>query len=562
MHPHEYLPPRLRSKCLVILSWLTLASCAEVRAKPERAPVTAPQLGSVAFPISCSPEVQSDFNHAVVLLHHMTYVQARAEFRAIAERDPRCAMAEWGIAMTLFQPLWPTRPSTDDLALGWKASQTARELAPKSARERGFIDAVAAFFENPESRDYWQRIDRWEGKMKALHAAYPDDPEVSAFCALALLASARPGPAMQEHSEQALAMLLPIYRQNPDHAGAMHYIIHANDVPGREHENFDVLRRYEENAPDNPHALHMPTHIYTRLGDWDGVIRGNLRAADAALRYPVGSRREFVWDEFAHAIEYLVYAYLQRGADAQAAAQIERLMATANIEPSAKTAFHLASTRARYALERRAWREAAALVPRQPALVDWDRFPWPEAVTWFARGYGALRAGDANEPSRALTQLKALEGRATAAGESIFARQIQVLRWDLEGWMAHASHDDTQAISLLRQAAELEGSTPKPPVTPAPTLPAPELLGDLLLEIGRSDEALSAYRQSLQRFPRRFNGALGVARALAAKGDKAGAADAYRQLLALGCEGTRAAALDEVAPFTDAKSVCKSNQSP
>jgi tetratricopeptide (TPR) repeat protein len=546
---------RTQFRSWMLIALMALESCAQ-RAKPDRAPVPVQQTGAIAFSISCRPDVQAAFDHAVELLHHMTYAQARTEFREIAERDPQCAMAHWGIAMTLFQPLWPTRPSAADLASGWQSARKARELAPKSAREQGFIEAIVAFFENPGAGDYWQRIDRWEAKMKALQTAYPDDPEVRAFCALALLASARPGPAVQEHSEQALALLLPVYQRNPNHAGAMHYIIHANDVQGRERENSDVLQRYEENAPDNPHALHMPTHIYTRLGDWQGVIRGNLRAAEAALRYPVGNRGDLVWDEFAHAIEYLVYAYLQQGSDRQAAAQIDRLLATPNIEPSAKTAFHLASTRARYALERRAWREAAALVPRQPAVVDWDRFPWPEAVTWFARGYGALKSGDASEPPRALTQLKALEQRASAAGETIFARQIQVLGWNLEGWMAHAANDDALAVNLLRQSAELEASTPKPAVTPAPTLPAPELLGDLLLELGRADEALAAYRQSLQRFPRRFNGTLGVARALAATGDKQGAAEMYRQLLALGCDGTRTDALDDVRPFAKGKAAC------
>jgi hypothetical protein len=195
-------------------------------------------------------------------------------------------------------------------------------------------------------------------------------------------------------------------------------------------------------------------------------------------------------------------------------------------------------------------------------LVDWGRFPWPEAVTWFARGYGALKSGDTSEPARALTQLQTLEQRASVAGETIFARQIQILRWDLEGWMAHASRDDAQAVTLLRRAAELEASTPKPPVTPAPTMPAPELLGELLLELGRADEALAAYRQSLQRFPRRFNGTLGFARALAATGDKAGAAVAYGQLLALGCNGTRADAIDDVRPFAKGKTARKSDAAP
>jgi tetratricopeptide (TPR) repeat protein len=486
----------------------------------------------------------------------MTYPQARSAFQAVAARDPGCAMAQWGIAMTLFQPLWPTRPSRTDLQTGFEATQKALELAPNSTRERGFIEAVAAFFHDPAAPDYWQRIDAWKSKASALHASHTNDPEVSAFYALALLASARPGPTVQEHSQQAVALLLPIYEHNPNHPGAMHYIIHANDVPGRERESPEIVQRYEQLAPDNPHALHMPTHIYTRLGDWDGVVRGNLRAAEAALKYPVGVRGELVWDEFAHAIEYLVYGYLQQGADSKAAEQIARLLATKNIEPSAKTAFHLASTRARYALERHAWSEAAALVPREPAIVDWDLFPWPESVSWFARGYGALRMGDGAEPKRAIARLAELEQRASASGEAAFARQIQVLRLELEAFSAHVAKDDDPAIALLKQAVELEGSTPKPPVTPAATLPASELLGDLLLEMGRATEALAAYRQSLDRFPRRFNGMLGVTRALAASGDEHGAEQAYCELLAAGAQGTRALALAEFSRFRSKPLTC------
>ncbi|HTL32123.1 MAG TPA: hypothetical protein VL326_03305, partial [Kofleriaceae bacterium] len=270
------------------------------------------------------------------------------------------------------------------------------------------------------------------------------------------------------------------------------------------------------------------------------VIRGNLRAAEAALRYPTGEHGELVWDEFPHAIEYLVYAYLQQGADTKARAQIDRLLATPKLEPSAKTAFHLASTRARYALERHAWAEAAALVPGEPAIVEWDKFPWPESVMWFARGYGLARSGNTTEPPAALAKLQELEERATTAGEAVFARQIEMLRLMLAGWNAHAAHDDAKAIALLQQAVELEGSTPKPPVTPAATLPAGEVLGDLFLELGRADDALAAYRIALQRFPRRFNTTLGIARALAAKHDDAGAAQAYCDLLTIGPASERA----------------------
>jgi len=475
----------------------------------------------------------------MTLLHHMTYPQARTAFRDVAARDPNCAMAQWGIAMTLFQPLWPTRPSPQDLQFGWETVQKARSIKKTTAREQALIAAAAAFFEDPAGTDYWKRIQRWQTAMAAAHAAFPQDQEASVFYALTLLATGRSGPTMQEHAREAEALLVAVLRENPNHPGAMHYIIHANDVPGREHEDLEVVHEYEELAPDNPHALHMPTHIYTRLGDWDGAIRGNLRAAEAALKYPAGEHGEFVWDEFPHAIEYLVYAYLQQGQDEQAAAQIARLLATPRVEPTTKTTFHLASTRARYALERQDWAQAAAIVAREPAQFAWDRFPWAEAVAVFAHGYGSVRTDRPDESGGAIARLGELEASASASGEEVYARQIKILRLELEAWSAHAKHDDDNALALMQQAVEIETSTPKPPVTPAPTLPAKEQLGDLFAELGRPAEALDAYRQSLQAYPRRFNGTLGVARALAATGDTAGAAQEYCALLRIAGEGSR-----------------------
>ena len=518
----------------LLLAAAMLASCSH-----QAAPPAASAAGAVDFPTSCNAAVQADFNHAVALLHHMTYPQARAAFRDIAVRDPTCAIAQWGIAMTLFQPLWPTRPGPADLHMGWDAVEKAQALKPPTPREQAFIEAVAAFFRDPDATDYWQRIARWETAMASVHAAFPEDREASAFYALALLASARPGPTQQEHSQQAVDLLLALLRQDPNHPGAMHYIVHADDIPGRELDDIDIVRKYEALAPDNPHALHMPTHIYTRLGDWDGVIGGNLRAADAALRYPAGDSGQFVWDEFPHAIEYLVYAYLQEGRDDDAAAQIARLVAVTNLEPGAKTAFHLASIPARYAIERKDWTAAAALVPREPASIAWDRFPWPEAISCFARGYGAARTGNVGEARKAVERIAVLKEKAAASGEEVFARQIEILRLELSAWIAHVAHEDESAISQAQQAVEIEGATPKPAVTPAATLPASELLGDLMIELGRPQDALIAYRESLQRFPRRFNGTLGVARALAQAGDTRGAADEYRELLRIAAQGTR-----------------------
>jgi len=257
----------------------------------------------------------------------------------------------------------------------------------------------------------------------------------------------------------------------------------------------------------------MPTHIYTRLGQWNDVIDGNLRAASAALEVPAGDRGQFVWDEFPHAVEYLVYAYLQQGANAKALAQIERLDSTPRLQPSFKTAFHIASTKARYALERRAWSEAASLTPRQPASLDWDKFPWAEGVTWFARGLGAAHLGRPDDARAAATRLDTLAAHARSSGEDLFARTIDILTLGVRAWLAQAEHDPTNAVALMRRAAELEATTPKHAVTPAPTIPAEELLGDLLMEQGKTSEALAAYRRSLALYPNRRNSVRGVAQA-------------------------------------------------
>ena len=501
--------------------------------------------GAVHFPVSCSAPAQAGFDRALTLLHHMTYPQAREAFAAVVATDPDCAMAHWGIAMTLFQPLWPTRPGPEARALGWREVRTAQTLAPATRRERMFLASAEAFFREPASDDYWLRIRRWAEAAQAVHAAFPDDDEAAVFAALGLLATTPADRSSREHADRSAAILLQVLAHNPDHPGAMHYLVHANDVPGRERESLEITRKYESIAPDNPHALHMPTHIYTRLGDWDGVVRGNLRAADAALEHPAGDRGQYVWDEFPHAIEYLVYALLQQGKDEEAAAQVRRLHATAALEPSFKTAFHLASTQARLALERRDWEAAAAIVPREPSSLDWSRFAWPESVAQFARGLGALRTGRVDEARTATARLAALEAATDASGETLFARSIRVSRLELGAWLAQADGDADTALARMREAAELEASTPKHAVTPGPTLPAREQLGDLLMEQRQPAAALDAYRASLERQPRRLDTLLGAARAAAAAGDTNASRAYYRDLLDVAGDGTREPALAE-----------------
>ncbi len=547
MHPHHHRPPRA-GRCRPLVAAGIVA--ASLQAAPAARLAAQDALGTVDFRVSCSAPAQAAFNRAVALLHHMTYPRAREAFEAVARTDPQCAMAQWGIAMTLFQPLWPTRPGPRELQRGWEAAQAALRSPALSERERLLARAGAAFFEDPGASDYWQRIRRWEAAMAEAHRAYPRDPEVVAFYALSHLAAAASDErAVREHSERAADLLAGVYAANPDHPGAMHYLVHASDAPGRERASLGVTRQYESTAPKNPHALHMPTHIYTRLGDWPGVIRGNLLAADAALATPAGEQGQWVWDEFPHAIEYVVYAYLQQGADQEAEAHLTRLHTTAALEPTFKTAFHLASTRARHALERKAWAEAMALVPREQPTLDWDRFAWPEAVTWFARGLGAARLGRLREARDGLERLDTLQARMSRAGEELFARNIRVLHLELGAWVAHAEGDAPASRAFMREAAALELATPKHAVTPAPTLPAHELWGDLLLDQRAPAEALRAYRQSLELYPHRFNSLRGAAQAAAALREIATAAAYYRELLAITAAGSTRAAVAEARAF-------------
>lgn len=506
-------------------------------------------LGAVHFEVSCSAPARAAFDRALALLHHMTYPEARTEFRHVAQLDPGCAMAHWGVAMTLFQPLWPTRPTPADLQLGWDEVRQAEALQPRTELERSFVHAAAAFFDPATNPDYWQRIARWETAQRSVYDAFPADPEAAAFFALAHLATAPASGVSREHADLAARILLQVHATHPDHPGAMHYLVHANDVPGREREDLDVTRHYAAVAPHNPHALHMPTHIFTRLGDWNAVIQGNLQAAEAALEHPAGDHGQYVWDEFPHAIEYLVYAYLQQGRDEEARRQVERLYATNRLEPTFKTAFHLASTRARLALERQAWGEAAKIDPSTPDYVEWSRFGWPAAISSFAHGIGAARTGDVSAARRAVEQLRRLEEATRRAGEDLFARNIAILVLELESWVAYAGHDTAQGLRLMREAVALETNTPKHAVTPGPTLPAAEQLGDLLLDTRQPAAALEAYRQSLNAYPKRFHSLFGAARAARALGDAQAAAGYYQELLATADPGSTRAALAEARDY-------------
>lgn len=513
-------------RALLLVPGLTALTSLSIEAQQRHAHA----LGAVDFRVSCSTDVQSEFNRAVALLHHMMYVESRAAFEAIATKDPRCPMALWGVAMTLFQPLWPARPDPKALAQGSELVERAKKLGPATDRERALVAAGAAFYREPETADWWTRLSRWEEAMAQAHRAQPDDIETAAFYALSHLAVGQTAQDRMAYQARSAQILLHIYEREPRHPGALHYTIHANDVDGRAGESLDIVRSYDDIAPDVPHALHMPTHIFVRLGEWPDVIEWNRKSADAALAFPAG---DAVSHHYPHAADYLIYAHLQRGEDDAAQAVLDEVAGKRELQRSFVSAFHLAAMPARYVVERRAWAEAAALPPRSPGYLAWSEYPWAEALVWFARGLGAVRTGDPANARQAEARMQELRDQAERAGEHNHARYIEIDRRILSGWLASTAGDGEGAMTLIRSAAELERTVQKDPVTPGSFFPAYEALGDLLSDLGQPREALEAYEASLRMWPRRFNTILGAARAARDAHENTKARAYYADLLKL-----------------------------
>jgi hypothetical protein len=336
-------------------------------------------LGTVDFEATCTPAVKDDVDTAVALLHHMMYEESRAAFEGIIQEDPDCAAAHWGLATTLFQPLWPARPDAATRQRGWDAVERARELEPDTPRERLLLNATAAFFQQPEDEAWWPRIQRWADALEEAHRERPNDVEIAAFRGLSLLAAGQRSEDPLSRNREAAEILAEAHAREPLHPGLIHYTIHADDATGRASEHLQVVEQYGEIAPDVPHALHMPSHIYVRLGDWPAVIHWNRRSAEAALTYPAGNRTSL---HHVHALDYLLYARLQQGDDASASRVLEEAASSGPYQEDFASAFHLAIMPARFVVERRAWNEAADLRPNGPgplsdAVGDAESSPGP-----------------------------------------------------------------------------------------------------------------------------------------------------------------------------------------
>ena len=459
------------------------------------------KLGAVSFAISCRAAVQGEFNRGVALLHSFAYAKAEETFRGVAKEDGRCAMAHWGIAMTHFHQLWDPPIPAAAAAEGKREMEEALHIGTDNKREREFIEAASVIFQDAETVSYAKRVLKYEEAMAAIAARNKKDVESQVFYALALLANAPPNDKTHARQKRAAKALEPLFRDYPQHPGIAHYLIHAYDNAEMASRGLPAARFYSTIAPSAPHALHMPSHIFTRLGLWPDSIAANLAAREAA------GREEDTGEEL-HAMDYLVYAYLQTGQDAEAAQVIEDLgkMATLN-NGDFKVGYAATAMPIRYVVERREWQKAAGIVPLAGAP------PHVVAIAVWARGIGMARSGRSEEARRQIAEIQRIEEQLQKSGNVYWATQARVMKGEVMAWSAQAEKRGDEALDLLREAADEEDSVEKLPVTPGPIVPAREQLGELLLEQGKYELARKEFQAALRDSPGRRGALRGMAEA-------------------------------------------------
>ncbi len=510
--------------------------------------------GTVSLDISCETEVTFYFKTALALQHSFFYEESRRRFEQIAARDPDCSMAWWGAAMTWYHPLWAP-PTPEEMVRGLEAVEKAKAIGGKTDLERGLIAAIDAYFRTEDARAdagpagaapaalschgpraHTARADAFRKALEDLHRKFPDNLEVTVFYTLSLLGTAPPTDKTYANQLSAAAILEPLFEKNPDHPGIPHYIIHAYDYPLLAARGLVAARQYGDIAPWVPHALHMPSHIYTRLGMWKESVEANLASAAAARDYTARHFDGATWYDELHALDYLVFAYLQTAQDRKAAEILQKVRRIRKFrEPNFAAAYAIGAMPARYVFERRAWKEAAALEPLHPKVTS--PYPFAAAHVEFARAVGAARSGQVETAKNALARLAELRDALEEPKFQWWRSQIEIQRLAAAGWLARAEGNNDEALRLLREAAALEDSAGTHPVTPGQILPAREQLGDLLTELGRPAEALPEYEKSLEAFPNRLNGHAGAGRAAQRAGNAEIAARHYRTVLELASAG-------------------------
>lgn len=483
----------------LLLTLSLAAASAFIPAAQEHDHPAPEKLGTVSFPTSCKPQVQPDFNRAVALLHSFSYQAADKAFHQVTQHDPDCAIAHWGAAMTHYHQLWDLPPSPTDTTAAKQEIDPAFNLKSASDRELAFIRAIQIVFQDESTVPYTTRAANYEAAMHQLALAYPKDPETQIFYALALISNASPADRSHLRQKQAADLLEPLFRVYPNHPGIPHYLIHAYDNQELAPRGLVAARVYAGIAPSAPHALHMPSHIFTRLGLWSDSITSNLAAKSAA--HQQGDTGEEL-----HAMDYLAYAYLQSGRDEEAAQLVQQFNTMQSLGMSSfKIGYAATAIPVRYMVERGKWEEAEKITnpsgPVQPQVL---------AIAVWARGIGFARNGHPAEAGKEAITLNQLEVQLRSSGNTYWANQVDIMRREVTAWSAQAARRNDEAVSILRSAADDEDAVEKLPVTPGPILPAREQLGELFLEQGNFHAASVAFKTSAANTPNRRRGLYGA----------------------------------------------------
>ena len=500
------------------------------------------KLGKVTFATSCDPKVQPKFERAVALLHSFWYREARETFENVLADDGSCAIAAWGVAAILMaNPIAGLGPTPKAASEAQAAIDKGRAIGAKTPRERDYIEAVAAYYKDWANLAESERKKNRAAAYEALAKKYPDDYEAQAFYALYLAASQSLSDKTYGPTLRATEILEVLFVKNPEHPGVAHYLIHAYDYPPIAAKGVPAARRYADIAPSVPHALHMPSHIFTRVGYWPESVQTNTRSAIAA-------KRDNDPDEAAHAMDYMTYAYLQMGQDRDAKRTVDEMLSVVGANaPRTAGVYAAAAAPARYVIERGAWGEAKDLTPRA------SNFPYTEAMTHFARALGAARSGDSAAADVEVQKITQLRDTLKAAKNEYWANEVEVNRLGASAWTALARGKNDEALALMRTAADLEDGSDKNIVTPGRIVPARELLGEMLLAINRPADALAAFEASHQREPDRLRGLYGAGQAAARAGDTAKAKRYFSRLVEVAGSG------DTRPELTDARAYLARN---
>ena len=489
--------------------------------------LTEEEVGSVHFSTSCRTDLASSFNRAVALLHSFQYEQAREAFTEIASRDPECAMAQWGIAMSHYHGMWDNGDSAAGRAALEKAKQIAASNVKTTARETAYIEALAEIYRE-DDKGISAHAQAFERKMGALQAAYPQDDEGAIFHALTLAITAPKTDKTFANQRKCGEILEPVFAKQPHHPGIAHYIIHCYDNPALAEKGLGAARLYAKIAPASAHANHMPSHLFTRVGSWDESISSNLKSAELAAAAEDTSKNGEARDQRLHAMDYMEYAYLQSGRVNKAKAVLDQMNSLPPIPGLTLTGdYALAAIPARYMIELGDWEQASQLRPREGSV------SWAEAITWAAIGIGSARSRNMERAVQAEAKLAVLRDAIAKRDNPYWSNQVEVERREVAAWIAEQNGKSADALQLARSAAELEESMDKAAVTPGAVTPGREMLAELLLLEHHPKESLTEYEGVLKAAPNRFDALYGAARAAEAAGDASGATNYFQKLTAV-----------------------------